>query len=372
MNLGLFMMPLHPPGKPLAQTYQEDLDLLVLADRLGYAEAWIGEHGTMRWENIPAPDQFIARVFPETRQMRFGTGVVLMAQHHPANTANRIAQLDHLTRGRIMFGIGTGGVPTDFELFGIDGKSDEPGRRLTRAIDLILKFWTEEPPYDYPGDFWPVRVQGIRPEVGLGWMHKPYQRPHPPIALPGLATGSYLLYLAGERGWIPMSTNFAHPRVLASHWDQVTAGAEAAGRTPDRSQWRIAREIFVGETTEEARRFAREGAIGRAYRDYFFHLLPERTRDVFLADDSMSIGDITIDYLLDDIWIVGDPDEVTRKLQALYERVGGFGTLLAIAHDWDSPARWQRSMELLAREVMPRLAQLDGSAAVQAGSGAAP
>lgn len=355
MDLGLFMMPLHPPGKPLAQTYDEDRELLVLADELGYTEAWIGEHGTMRWENIPAPDQFIARVFPETRRMRFGTGVVLMAQHHPANTANRIAQLDHLTRGRINFGAGTGGVTTDFEMHGIDGASDEPGRRMMRALDLILKFWTEEPPYDYPGDLWPVKVTGIRPEVGLGWMHKPYQQPHPPIAIPGVTARSRLLYTAGERGWWPLSTNFAHTRVLKSHWEQVAAGAAAGGRVADRRQWRISREIFVAETTAEARRFAREGAIGRAYREYFFHLLADRSKEVFFAHDDMTIADVTIDYLIDNVWIVGDPDEVAGRLRALDEEVGGFGVLLAIAHDWDEPARWRRSLELLAREVMPRL-----------------
>src|SRR5437762_862173 len=173
MQLGLFMMPLHPPEKPLVQTYDEDRELLVLADQLGYTEAWIGEHATMAWENIPAPDQFIARVFPETKQIRFGTGVVLMAQHHPANTANRIAQLDHLTRGRINFGIGVGRITTDLQLFGIDPQL--PEMLLFRAIEIILKLWTEDPPYDMPGQFWPVRVKTTEPELGLMGPLKPYQ-----------------------------------------------------------------------------------------------------------------------------------------------------------------------------------------------------
>lgn len=360
MELGIFMMPLHPLGRLEADTYQEDADLLILADRLGFSEAWIGEHGTMRWENIPAPDQFIAHVAARTRQIRFGTGVVLMAQHHPANTANRLAQLDHLTRGRIMFGAGTGGVPTDFELFGIDGDSDEPGRRMMRALDLIVKFWTEEPPYDYPGEFWPVKVvEKIRPEVGLGWMHKPYQRPHPPIAIPGVGARSRLLHTAGARGYLPMSTNFAHARVLRMHWEQVAAGAESVGRIADRRQWRVARDVYVGETTAEARRFAKEGAMGRAFREYWSYLLPERNREVFLARDDMTTADWTLDYVLDNVWLVGDPDEVARQLRQLHAATGGFGTLLMIAHDWDDPARWQRSMELLATEVMPRVADLE-------------
>jgi alkanesulfonate monooxygenase SsuD/methylene tetrahydromethanopterin reductase-like flavin-dependent oxidoreductase (luciferase family) len=311
----------------------------------------------MQWENIPAPDQFIARVFPETRQIRFGTGVVLMAQHHPANTANRLAQLDHLTRGRLMFGAGTGGVATDFELFGVDGATDEAGRRMMRALDLILKFWTEEPPYESPGEFWPVKVS-VRPEVGLGWMHKPYQKPHPPIAIPGVGARSRLLYTAGERGWWPMSTNFAHARALRSHWEQVEAGAAVAGRVADRRQWRIARDLFVGETTAEARRFAVEGAMGHAFREYWLRMLPDRSREVFLSTPEMTPADLTLDYVLDNVWLVGDPEEIARQIRALHEAVGGFGKLLMIAHNWDDPARWRRSMELLAHEVLPRLSDL--------------
>jgi alkanesulfonate monooxygenase SsuD/methylene tetrahydromethanopterin reductase-like flavin-dependent oxidoreductase (luciferase family) len=229
---------------------------------------------------------------------------------------------------------------------------------MMRALDLILKFWTEEPPYDYPGEFWPIKVAGIRPEAGLGWMHKPYQRPHPPVAIPGVGARSRLLHTAGARGYWPMSTSFAHPRVLKMHWEQVVAGAAETGRLPDRRQWRIARDIFVGETTAEARRFAREGAMGRAFRDYWSNLLPERSREVFL-DEGMPLSAWTLDYVLDNVWIVGDPEAVAGQLRALYDATGGFGTLLMIAHDWDEPARWKRSMELLATDVLPRLADLE-------------
>lgn len=355
MELGIFMMPCHPPGKPLYQAYDEDAELLILADQLGYREAFIGEHGTMGWEPIPAPDQFIARIGPVTKQIRLGTGVVLMGQHHPANTANRLAQLDHLLKGRFIFGAGTGGITTDLELFGITGGADEVGQRMMRGLDLIIKFWTEEPPYDYPGEIWPIKVENIRPEVRLGWMHRPYQKPYPPIAVPGVGGNSRLLYTAGERGWWPMSTNFANARVLKMHWQQVAAGAAAAGRTADRQQWRVAREVFVADTSAEAHRYARTGSMARAWNDYFSILLPERSREVFCKNETMSTSEINVDYLIENNWIVGDPDEVTSKLRALNDELGGFGTLLMIAHDWDDPAAWRHSMELLAKEVMPRV-----------------
>src|SRR5579884_3730538 len=259
LNLGLFMMPLHPPDKPVAQCYDEDHELLVLADELGYAEAWIGEHATMAWENIPAPDQFIARVYPWTKRIRFGTGVVLMAQHHPADVANRIAQLDQLTRGRINFGAGIGRVVTDLELFGIDPQL--PEIMLYRALDVIVKLWTEDPPYDLPGQFWPVRVRTLVPEIGLGGPLKPYQKPHPPIALPGISAQSRQMFIAAQRGWIPISGNLMHRRYLRGHSQQLEKGAEAGGRPLDRSTWRISREIYVDDTSKAAWDYARRGSM---------------------------------------------------------------------------------------------------------------
>jgi alkanesulfonate monooxygenase SsuD/methylene tetrahydromethanopterin reductase-like flavin-dependent oxidoreductase (luciferase family) len=155
MQYGLFMMPMHLPEKPLAQAFDEDIDLLIRADALGYGEAWIGEHFTSAWESIPAPDLLIARIVPYIQQMRLGTGMVLLQFHHPVLVANRLAYLDHLTKGRLYFGLGSGGLPTDAKLFGIpmDGRA----RPMTReSVEIILKVWTEEPPFEYHGDYWYV------------------------------------------------------------------------------------------------------------------------------------------------------------------------------------------------------------------------
>jgi len=357
VNFGIFLMPLHPPGKEIAQCYDEDHEVIVLADQLGYTEAWIGEHATMAWENIPAPDQFIARVFPETKQIRFGTGVVLMAQHHPANTANRIAQLDHLTRGRIYFGAGVGRISTDLQLFGIDPQL--PEMLLFRSLEIILKLWTEDPPYDLPGQFWPVRVTTTEPDLGLMGPLKTYQKPYPPIALPGTSHQSRLLHAAGARGWIPMSTNLIHHRVLKAHWDTVAKGAASAERTADRSTWRICREVYVDETTAAARTFARTGSLAQGYNDYFFKMFQRNgMNSLWKKDDDVTERDFTLDYMIDNMWLVGDPNEVARRLRELYHQIGGFGTLLSVMHDWDEPKRWQNSMRLLIDEVLPQLADL--------------
>src|SRR5436309_810485 len=120
MQFGLFMMPLHPPHRAFADGYDRDVDQIVLADQLGFHEAWVGEHLTERWENAPAPDLLLAQALALTKNVRLGTGVTLLALHNPVYLAHRLAMLDHMARGRFQWGIGGGGIPTDLSLFGLD------------------------------------------------------------------------------------------------------------------------------------------------------------------------------------------------------------------------------------------------------------
>jgi len=164
-----------------------------------------------------------------------------------------------------------------------------------------------------------------------------------------------------------MSSSLAAPRMLRSHWDVYEQGAREAGRTTDRATWRISRDVHVAETTEQARKEALEGALGRDFREYFLRNMAKGARYGMIKDDpALPDEAITPEYLLDHHWIVGDPDEVARQVRALYDRVGGFGMLLTIAHDWPDPAVWDRSMRLLAQEVMPQLADLGAPAMASA------
>jgi alkanesulfonate monooxygenase SsuD/methylene tetrahydromethanopterin reductase-like flavin-dependent oxidoreductase (luciferase family) len=175
MQYGLFMMPMHLPEKPLAQAFDEDIDVLIRADALGYHEAWIGEHFTSAWESIPAPDLLMARIVPHIQRMRLGTGVVLLQFHHPVLVANRLAYLDHLTKGRLYFGVGSGGLPTDAKLFGVpmDGRA----RPMTReSVEIILRVWTAGPPFEYHGEYWHVMAVPPDHRSGLGVYVKPYVR----------------------------------------------------------------------------------------------------------------------------------------------------------------------------------------------------
>jgi len=358
MRLGYFAMPLHPPGADPAQTMDEDLAQLATLDRLGYEEAWIGEHFTAQWENIPCPDLFIARALDRTKRMKLATGVSCLPNHDPLMLAQRIAQLDQMARGRFYWGVGSGGFPGDFEMFGVDPKSGEH-RAITREIlDTVLSLWQDAKPGGYEGRRFRFAVPEPQPDIGLRLHLTPFQKPHPPIGVAGVSANSETLVLAGERGYIPMSINFVPTRILKTHWEGVKTGAKRAGRIADRTAWRIARDVYVADTDTKARREAIGGTLGRDYREYFLKLLPKlRGFDMLKVDPAMPDPEVTLEYLCDNIWIVGSPETVARKLATLYQEIGGFGTLLVIAHEWTPRAAWEHSMRLLVEDVLPRLSR---------------
>jgi alkanesulfonate monooxygenase SsuD/methylene tetrahydromethanopterin reductase-like flavin-dependent oxidoreductase (luciferase family) len=356
MKLGLFMMPVHPPEKDRTECFEEDLELIVKADELGYTEAWIGQHHSVAWEPIPSNDVFIANALPRTKQICFGTGVSIVQFHHPVNVAVRLALLDHLSRGRLMCGFGQSGIPTDLSLFDLPKDPKTLGLMTMEGMDMVLKLWEAEAPFDFKGDFWRIRIDEQRPEIASGVILKPYQKPHPPIAMSVIKGKSLAARTAGQRGYIPISGNLVPQATVAQHWETYCEGAAEAGRPePDRSMWRVARNIFVGESNEEAMEHALNGTFAGSY-DYLIKLMgPARAAGMMKEHPDMPDEAVTPEYAVKRLAIVGDVDECIRRLMELWELTGGFGTLLAIAHDWDDRAKWQRSMELLMNEVVPAL-----------------
>ena len=180
MRLGMFMMPVHPPGRSLSDTLAEDTTKSILADKLGYDELWMGEHFSATTEPFPSPLMFLAGLVPQTKNLTFGTAVINLPNHHPAIVAGEAAQFDHMSGGRFLFGVGSGGLASDFELFKIDPATRQ--RAFMELIDMILRIWAQDPPYDIQGEFWNVQIKkAILPELGVGFMPKPLQKPHPPI-----------------------------------------------------------------------------------------------------------------------------------------------------------------------------------------------
>ncbi len=371
MKLGLFLMPSHPPERSAWDAHQWDLDCLEMADKYGLSEAWIGEHFTAPWEPVPAPDLLIAQALMRTKRIKLGTGAHLLPFHHPVELAHRVAYLDHLARGRYMFGIGSGGLLSDHELFDVDFDAGEHRERTRESLDIILKLWRrmDDAPFRYEGKFWNVNIPDPRDYeyAHLRAFLRPYQKPHPPIGVAGASPRSETLKIVGERGagYIPMSLGL-NAVYVASHWEAVEEGARAAGgKPPSRSEWRIVRDIWVADTDEEAREGAMNGMLGRCWREYLRPLFSQGAypfvRYMKRGDEPMADEDVTLDYMLDNLWIVGSPDTVAQKLAALYETVGGFGTLLWLTfdHSEDRPA-YEKSVRLLSQEVMPKLSGLAG------------
>ena len=353
MKLGLFLMPSHPPERDLKAGQEYDLEMLRVADRFGYSEAWIGEHFTSPWEPNPAPDLLIAQALMQTKRIKLAPGAHLLPYHHPAELACRVAFMDHLAQGRYMLGIGASGLPSDWQLFSVDGVKGETRDMTRESLDIMLKIWESDGGLEYNGKFWKVNVPG--PMLGTLRHHlKPFQKPHPPIGIAGFSPGSETLKLCGERGFIPLSLNLS-PAYVATHWDAVVEGAKRTGRTPDRGEWRIVREVFVADTDDEAFKGCVRGAMGRMMSEYLLPLFANFGFTKYLKhDESVPDADVTPEYLVDHGWLVGSPKTVTRKLGEMNEELGGFGTVLLFAFDYaDDPAPWFKSMRLLAEEVLP-------------------
>lgn len=354
MKLGIFLMASHPPERSLYDATQWDLEVIRYADELGYSEAWVGEHHTLRWEPIPSPDVLLSQAIIQTKRIRLGVGSYILPYHHPITLAHRIAYLDHLSQGRFMVGIGSGTVPTDVALYNIDAASGQNRRMTAESLEIMLKLWTTEEPFEYQGEFWSVNQS--KGDEFFGPHIRPYQRPHPPLGLSGSSKGSGTLRLAGEYGAIPMSFGF-NQEILRSHWETVNEGAKRTGKVPDRKEWRITQDILVTERDEDAYDLSVNQAMGRFYGEY--QLTYFRRKGVLSAlkqQPDIADEDVNVDYLANNAWIIGSPDTVAKRIDQLYENVGGFGTLLINSFDYsEAPDIWKNSMRLLVEEVFPRL-----------------
>jgi alkanesulfonate monooxygenase SsuD/methylene tetrahydromethanopterin reductase-like flavin-dependent oxidoreductase (luciferase family) len=354
----MFMMPLHPAGRSMGAYLVEDTEKAILLDKLGYDELWVGEHFTAATEPYPSPLMFMTSLLHQTKRLRFGIGVVNAPHHHPARTAAEAAQFDHMSGGRFILGVGTGSLPTDSEVFAIKADSATKGRMLIEHIEMIERIWADEPPYDVQGEFWSVKLKDTRfPEIGVGFMPKPFQQPRPAICIPSATPNSKSTYECGKRGWGPISSALLPGAVLGNHWKNYQQGCLDAGRAVDPNNWRVARSVLVAPTDAEARAraFSPDGAQ-RYYFNHFFKVFTKsRQLDAVRPRPGMPDDEITIDGIIESRLIYGSPQTVAAKLTQLRKQAGPFGTLLVSGMDWSGPnAEWEReSLTLLAQDVLP-------------------
>jgi limonene 1,2-monooxygenase len=347
MRFGFFIMPEPFPWSNWTVSYDLKLEEIVKAELYGFDEVWIGEHHTGAYENIPNPDLFIAKASALTSRIHLATGTINLPYHDPFLVAERMAFLDHLCHGRLIYGFGGGGLPSDKTLFRLPPEEATP--RLHEALDIIEQLYATTEHIDYTGKFWSFEHRRIQV--------RPYQ-PDPVFAIAGMS-GTHNFALCGERGYSPLSIYFTPARIehnpgvpdLVAHAQAMTDAAIASGRDPMavRSEWRICREVYVSDSRNDAMNEIREG-LKRSY-DYLFKLGlgPLMKRDVDMPD-----AELTFEWLVENIpWIIGSPEDCISQINELSEAVGGFGALLANSREWLTTDRWYRSMELFGRYVIP-------------------
>ena len=229
MEIGIFLMPAHPPERTLYDATQWDLDIIELADQLGYVEAWVGEHFTVPWEPICAPDLLLAQALLRTKNIKLAPGAHLLPYHHPVELAHRVAYFDHLAQGRFMLGVGASGIPGDWALFDVDGKNGEHREMTREALEIMLRIWTEDEPWEHRGKYW--NANGIAP-MFEGSDEAAHQAV--PEAAPADRCHRVQRRLrdaqAGRRTWLPaneswISTPNTSPRTGTRCWKGPTAAA---------------------------------------------------------------------------------------------------------------------------------------------------
>jgi limonene 1,2-monooxygenase len=337
LNFGIFLAPFHPVGQNPTLALERDLQLIEHLDRLGFDEAWFGEHHSAGYEIIASPEVFIAAAAQRTRHIKLGTGVSSLPYHHPFMLADRMVLLDHLTRGRVMIGVGPGALPSDAFMMGID-----PARQrdmMEESLEAIL-----------------LLLSGQEVTMETDWFKLvkarlqllPLQRPHPEVAVAAQISPAGPR-AAGKFGCSLLSigaTSAGGFDILGSHWDVMEERAAEFGTTVDRSRWRLVGPMHIADTKEQA---VADVAFGLAeWVDYF-----ARVAALPLAPDTTNFESLVDALNASGFAVIGTVDDAIAQINRLRAQSKGFGTFLLMGHEWADTAATLHSYELVARYVAP-------------------
>jgi alkanesulfonate monooxygenase SsuD/methylene tetrahydromethanopterin reductase-like flavin-dependent oxidoreductase (luciferase family) len=357
MRFGTFNNPSHPAGRDIREGFLHNLDYLQYLDRIGAYEAWVGSHYTVALEPQSPNDMLIAAAIPLTNRIKLNPGAYIAPLFHPAELAHRIAWLDHISKGRVIAGLGASGVPTDLDMFGIDFRTNQNREMLEESVEMIIKLWASTEPMEIKGKYWTIRHPKPMIDGNLRYHMRPFQKPRTPLAITGFSAGSPTLRLAGKLGLIPCSFSFGKA-YLRSHWDSVVRGADEAQRDPPpKSEWRVVREVMVAETDAKARDLALNGPMGSHYRAFFLPMLEEAGMLKSLKHHpDVPDSDVTVEYLIEHCWSVGSEETVLNQLGEIYDIAGGFGVLVAMSYDHlDYFDEWRWSIDTLCNSILPKI-----------------
>ncbi|MFN8044333.1 MAG: LLM class flavin-dependent oxidoreductase, partial [Mycobacterium sp.] len=345
LNFGVFLTPFHPVGQSPTVALEYDLDRTVALDRLGFDEVWFGEHHSGGYELIACPELFIATAAERTKHIRLGTGVVSLPYHHPLMLADRWVLLDHLTRGRVMFGTGPGALPSDAYMMGIDPV--EQRQMMHESLEAILALFRAGPDerIDRHTHWFTLRDAALH--------IRPYTWPYPEISTAAMVSPSGPR-LAGTLGTSLLSLSMSVPggyAAVETAWQIVTEQAARAGRPePDRANWRVLGIMHLADTREQAIDDCTYGL--QDFADYFgaAGFVPLSNS---VDEAARSPRQFVADYAAQGGCCIGTPDDAIAYITDLLDRSGGFGTFLMLGHDWADPQATYHSYELFARKVMP-------------------
>jgi limonene 1,2-monooxygenase len=337
LRYGIFMPPFHAMDEDPTLCLERDLDLIRNLDKLGYDEAWIGEHHSGGFEIIAAPELFIAAAAERTRRIRLGTGVMSLPYHHPFMVAGRIAQLDHQTRGRAMFGFGPGLLNSDAQMLGIEAHTQRD--RMGEAIDVITRLLDGEI-VSKEADWFTLREGRMQ----LG----PYKGRRPHLAATSTITPNGAV-LAGQYGLGVLSVAAASKdgyTKLDYNWGVTQETAAKHGKVVDAADWRLMAPMHIAETRQQALDDLKYGFD--KWSDYAFKMSPVGPASIGLGPPEQMIEAQSA--------VIGTVDDAVEQLERYWAKTGGFGCMLILAHEWASPEATMKSFELIARQVAPRFA----------------
>lgn len=354
MRFGVFLAPFHRVGENPTVALDRDIELIEHLDKLDFDEAWIGEHHSAGWEIIASPELMIAAAAQRTRSIKLGTGVSSLPYHHPFILADRMVQLDHMTRGRAMFGVGPGALTSDAYMLGIDALTQR--QRMDEALGVILRLFRGET-VTHESDWFTMKEARLQ--------LAPYTYPHMPVAVASTFSPAGP-QTAGRHGVGVLSVAVSQPGgliSLAKTWEMAAEAAEKAGQEISRDDWRLVIPIHLAESREEAIADV-DLANQRFNKDYFEDTLGRP------ADPSIP-GDMASQVARGGA-IVGTPDDAIAAIERMQELSGGFGAVLGLAHEWASWEKTKHSYELWARFVAPKfqsqLGRIEGSHGFVAGN----
>lgn len=347
LEFGAFIAPHHPIGEHPTLMLQRDLEFATHLDRLGFDEVWFGEHHSSGWESIASPELMIASAAERTKRIRLGTGVISLPYHHPFNVAQRLVQLDHLTRGRLIFGSGPGALPSDAHTFGIDPMTQRD--RQDEAMGVINRLLRGDERFSHESDWFTLndaRLQILPLQAEI------------PQATASILSPSGMT-LAGKHGAGVLSIGSMSTdglQALPTQWGFAETAAAEHGRTVDRADWRVVMSWHLAETREDARRQARDG-MQRWHNEYIVGTL-QRPNAVAYDDPDEALEQITggtVTSATTTSAVVGTPDDLVTAIRKIVEVTGGFGKVIGFAHDWANREDTLRSWDLVARYVIPEV-----------------